>query len=154
MNGSRLREHRMPRVSPESWMLLVGLIAGMLALGSAFTKDAEGAERGDRGVLPENTSLCQVNYIGPITVSMVEDNHRIATIILEKGIESLSYRDYTRGAELYFGQCGSVAEPYHVIIFRVDGDYALMVFDARHNFERETFIIRLADFVPDGTVQL
>ena len=144
----------MPRVSPESWMLLVGLIAGMLALGVTFTKDAEGAERGDRGTLAAGVSVCEVDYIGPITVDMVEDNHRISTIISEKGIEALSPEDYTRGAELFFGQCGATAVEYHVVIFKVDGDYALMVFDARHNFERDTFIIRLQDFHPDGSVQL
>ena len=41
MNGSRLGEHRKPRVSPESWMLLVGMIAGLVALGASCANDGK-----------------------------------------------------------------------------------------------------------------
>jgi len=85
---------------------------------------------------------------------MIEDQVRIEVLIRHQGVTVLSPKDYTRGSELYFGGCGSLAEPYTVVIYKVDGDYALMTFDDRYGFEPDFYIIRLQDFQPDGGMVL
>lgn len=142
------------KVTKFHWLFLVGLIALVWALSSAWAEKAGAQERGDRGYLNKYVGVCQVTYIDPITVDMLEDQIRIESIVRDKGFSSLSPQDYTRGSELYFGGCGTLAEPYTVVIYKVDGDYALMTFDARHGFEPEFYIIRLQDFHPDGGMVL
>ena len=156
------------KVSKEHWLFLVGLVAFVWVLGQLWA-DKAGAdydraivsniwtydyERGDRGRLAKNTAVCQVTWIGPETVKMVEDQHRIDALVRAGSVLTLSPEDYTRGAELYFGKCGSLAQAYRVLIYKVDGDYALMVFEAQYGFTSEFYIIRLPDFKPDGTVEL
>ncbi len=155
MNGSRQNEHRKGRVKVVNWMLLIGAMAGLVALGATCTKDAEGAERGDMGFLNEGTHFCTATQITPKSVEKYEAHSTIIEKLEELGFESLTEEERQKG--WYYQElagCGTLAVPYQVILFKVDGDYALMVFDARHNFERNTFIIRLVDFVPDGTTEL
>ena len=144
------------KVRGKHWLILCALVTAVWVLAFTCANKAGAAELGDRGTLDANVSVCQVNHISPETIAMIEDNHRISTILLENDgdMTALSPQDYTRGGELYFGGCGALAQPYRIVVYKSEGEYGLMVFEERYNFEHDFYIFRLQDFYPDGKVKL
>lgn len=130
------------------WVCLAVVMALVWILGSEVAKSAE---IGDVGFITEQTNICYTDRIVPKTVDALEQWSALAEKLKAVGGEvyKLSEADIALGMEL--GQwCATPAKGYPIVLFEVDGDYALAIWEYTLEFCTPTFIIRLRDFQAGG----
>lgn len=129
----------------------IGLTAALLVLISMYPGKSQGAELGDDGFITKGTHTCGADRIIPKTVDDLE--HWRSLIERLEAVDGdntkLSEADNDLGRVLV-RYCGTLAEGYPVILFKVDGDYALVLWDKSLGFDAHPFIIRLSDFQSGG----
>jgi len=145
------------KVRVRHWLVLAGLVTLVWVLSSAYA--AKGsvfdawtpevvAVRGEWGYLDEGTNLCQADVINADTImGLFQWSQLIKRLIIVGGDSSLlSAEDNALGTSLT-PRCGTLAEGYRVVLYKVDEDYALIAFGREYNFEPLFHIIRLDDFL-------
>jgi hypothetical protein len=158
-NGSRLGEHRKPRVSIESWLLLVGVIAGMLALGANATKAQEFESHPlykpfslGTGVLVNGAELCFSPDLSQPTIDLLGtwqrlvneyEAYEIGGAVMDE--EDAIYAQILSDTEL----CATIADYYDITITQAIEGYVLAKFDEQYGFRTGTFIVAKKDIIPD-----
>ena len=137
------------RVSFKRWVIL------LLALASVgyilYSDVSESAELGDNGFLTKGTHMCDADRIIPETVDDLEQWRALIERLnaVDDDVTKLSKDDNRLGGVLS-KWCGTLSEGYPVVLFNVDGDYALATWDKSLGFTLRSFIIRLSDFQSGG----
>ncbi|KKN92345.1 hypothetical protein LCGC14_0208360 [marine sediment metagenome] len=157
MNGSRLREHRAPKVSFESWFLLFGLISGLLILGPIAVKGQEYKPFvKDTGIIVAGAELCFSSDLGAPSVKQLNLWQRLIT----------EHEAYQRGGapmneeEAVLAQamadnnvCATTVEYYRVIITQDTEGYVLARYDETYGFEDGSFIVAKRDILLDTVLR-
>ena len=156
MNGNRLNEHRKRRVPITNWMILIGVIAGVLALGATLSKGA-GPEmlkfNGNTGSVGYGVEVCMATTITPDRIGLLGEWRSLvdryeATEL--DGILRMTREEAERAEWLDSTQiCGSIARHYNVIIKEEINQYVLFQFDPQYGFGEQTYIMRRSDFMSD-----
>lgn len=157
-NGSRLGDHRKPRVSPESWMLLVGVIAGIVALGAMTARGQEYQNvplykpfSMGTGVIVEGAELCFSPDLSQPTVDLLNTWQRLVNELeaYERGGAAMNEEDANYAQTLAdVGLCATVAEYYDITITQATEGYVLVNFAERYDFDTGTFIVARKDIIP------
>jgi hypothetical protein len=105
-------------------MVLVGVIAGVVAIGATYAK---GAVRGETGYIFDGADVCQTNALGKVTADMLEEYSALLYKLHAAGGYDLDNEDMARGKELE-KVCGEIEGNQMVRVLLVDGDYILVEF--------------------------
>ncbi len=157
MNGSRMREHRTPKVSFESWFLLFGLISGLLILGPIAVKAQEYKPFvKDTGVIVARAELCFSPDLGAPSIKLLKLWQRLVT----------EHEDYQRGGALMNQEdailaqaladnnvCATTVDYYRVIIAQDTEGYVLARYDETYGFEEGSFIVAKRDILLDTVLK-
>jgi hypothetical protein len=157
-NGSRLNEHRKRRVPATNWMILIGIIAGVLALGATLTKGQEFENTPlykpfsmGTGVIVEGAELCFSPDLSQPTVDLLNTWQRLVNELeaYERGGAAMDEEDANYAQTLAdIGMCATVAEYYDITITQATEGYVLVNFAARYDFDTGTFIVARKDIIP------
>ena len=135
------------RVPFFQWTCLAVILGLVWILGAEV---ANSAERGDRGFITASTHLCHTTDITPLTIEgLYQWGALIERLEAAGGAIFLSEEDNDLGSTLS-RWCSTLSEGYPVVLFRVDGDHALAVWDTSLGFGTGPFIIKLSDFQAGG----
>ena len=152
MNGSRLNEHRKPRVSPESWILLGIVVVAMLALVQWQAEAQYVPYVKDTGVIVEQAEMCFSPDLGGPSIKLLNTWQRLVNEVeaYERGGALPHEEDARLGKYLYdSGMCHTTAGFYHIYITQSTEGYVLAKFDEQYGFEGGTFIVRKQDVLLD-----
>jgi len=131
-----------------SCWLVVASILGLVCFLTAGV--SEGSESEHTGHIKEDTRICEFDAITPDNVDILERYQSIINKLEEVGIDGLTQLDRQIG---YFLTnqvgCGTVAKDYRIILFLVEGDYVIFLFDPGYGFESLKQLMRLSDFHAD-----
>ncbi len=131
-----------------AYLATVAAIVGGMWFFSAGV--SEGAEARDTGVINDGTRICTFRQITPENVETFERYNRLIDKLEDVGIGGLTPAERMLGATLTLDNgCGTVAMDYRVFIFRIEGDYALFLFDIGYEFEVIRYLIKLSAFHAD-----
>ena len=138
------------RVPLRNWLWLTGLTIAVWVLSFAYAEKSQGAESGDLGYITAGTNLCHTDSITPYTIEAL----RQWTALIERldaagGVAFLSEEDNDLGSSLS-KWCSTLGTGYPVVVFHVDGEHSLMVWEKSLGFGSYTFIIKLYDFQSGG----
>jgi hypothetical protein len=156
-NGSRLGGHRKLRVSPESWMILIGVIAAVFALGATLTEGQEYKPYNQgTGLIVADTELCFSPNLNSESIKLLGVWQRAvdAQESYERGGPAVE-EELAITAQLLHANhiCATVAAFYRVTIIRHVEGYALASFDPslieQFDFDTGTFIVARKDIIPD-----
>jgi hypothetical protein len=152
-NGSGLGEHRKPRVPAMHWMLLVGAIAGVLALGATLSKGQqyEPYNQGT-GLIVAQAEVCFSPDLSTESITLLGTWQRAVDNLeaYERGGPAVEEELAITGQLLYDNRmCATVGEFYHIVIVRHTEGYVLVNFDERYDFDTGTFIVARKDIIPD-----
>jgi hypothetical protein len=152
-NGSRLKEHRKPRVSPESWCLLAIVVIALLAL---VQWQAEGQEYKpysiDTGVIVNGAEICFAPDLGQPSVTILNTWQRLVNELdaYERGGAMMNEEDAITGELLYENHmCATMGFYYNIVITQAIEGYVLAHFDEQYGFGEGPFIVSKRDILPD-----
>jgi hypothetical protein len=151
-NGSRLGEHRKPRVSPESWMLLVGLIAALLIFCKMSTAQVYEPFSLDTGVIVNGAEICFSPDLHDTSVQLLVTWQRLVNELdtYEKGGAIMDEDDAITGELLYENHlCATMGFYYNIVITQAIEGYVLAHFDEQYGFGEGPFIVAKRDILPD-----
>ena len=154
MNGNRLREHRQPKVSFESWFLLVGLITGLLILGPIAAKgqDYEPYVK-DTGTMVAGTELCFSPDLASESIKLLNTWQRLVNELeaYQRGGSRMHEEDAHLGQALYDNHlCGSTVDYYDIVILQDTEGYVLARYSDDLGFDEGSFIVAKKDIIPEG----
>jgi hypothetical protein len=152
MNGSRLSEHRMPRVSPESWILLAMFIAALFLWGERTQAQEYVPYVKDTGTIVEQAELCFVPDLGQPFIDTLVLWQRLVNELeaYERGGAPMNEEDAIVGQGLYdAGICATVGAFYMVDVVDDTEGYVLARFNAQYGFTSATFIVAKKDVLLD-----
>ena len=151
MNGNRIGEHRKPRVPATNWMVLVGIIAAIVALGAMNAKGQEYEPfNAGTGLLVQEAEMCFTPELNAESIKMLNTWHRLVNELesFERGGPAMHPEDAYLGQLLYDNDiCHTVTEFYHVVILKRIEGYVLVKFN--DGFDTRPFIVRAQDILPD-----
>ncbi len=125
-------------------------VAAVLGVVCFFSDRAEGAEVSLTGYINDGTKICEFNTITPDNVEIFDIYKSLIDKLEDVGIENLTKVESKLGAFLTFEiGCGTVATDYRIYIFRIEGDYALFLFDIGYGFEAIRYLMLLESFHAD-----
>jgi hypothetical protein len=152
-NGSRLKEHRKARVSPESWWLLGILVVVLLAL---VQYQAEGQEYQpfsiDTGVIVDGAEICFSPDLHATSIQLLNTWQRLVNELdaYERGGAKMNEDDAITGELLYENHlCATMGFYYTIVITQTVEGYALAHFDEQYGFGEGPFIVAKRDILPD-----
>jgi hypothetical protein len=151
-NGSRLSEHRMPRVSPESWILLVMLVAALVFWGERTQAQEYVPYVKDTGTIVEQAELCFAPDLGQPFIKTLVFWQRLVNELesYERGGSPLNEEEAIVAQRLYdSGICATVAEFYMIDVVNDTEGYVLARFNAQYGFTSATFIVAKKDVLLD-----
>ena len=138
------------RVRFRHWVWLTVLTLAVWVLAFSYAEKSEGAEYGDLGYITEGTNLCHTDNITPHTIArLLRWGALIERLDAAGGVIFLSAEDNDLGSTLS-EWCNTLSEGYPVVLYHIDGEYALMVWEKSLGFGSYTFIIKLYDFQSGG----
>jgi hypothetical protein len=152
MNGSRLNEHRKPRVSPESWWLLAMFVAALFLWGERTQAQEYVPYVKDTGTIVQQAELCFVPDLGQPFIDTLQLWQRLVNELeaYERGGEPMDEEDAITGQHLAdSGICATVAEFYMIDIVQDTEGYVLARFNEQYGFTSATFIVRKRDVILD-----
>jgi hypothetical protein len=155
-NGSRLGEHRKPRVSPESWMLLVGFIAGLLIFCKLGTAQEYEPFSIDTGVIVNGAEICFAPDLGQPSVTILNTWQRLVNELenYERGGAMMDEEDALTGELLYENHmCATMGFYYSIVITQAIEGYVLAHFDEQYGFGEGPFIVSKRDILPDRGIK-
>jgi hypothetical protein len=153
MNGSRLKEHRKPRVSPEAWCLLAIVVIALLAL---VQYQAEGQEYEpfslDTGVIVNGAEMCFSPDLHDTSVQLLNTWQRLVNELdaYERGGGRMHEEEAILGEYLYENHlCATMGAYYNIVITQAIEGYVLAHFDEQYGFGEGPFIVAKKDILPD-----
>ncbi len=152
-NGSRLGEHRKPRVSPESWWLAGIIVVALLALvqWQAEAQEYKPFTMGT-GLIVQHAEMCFSPDLSSDSINLL-NQWQLAVDQLESYERGGSEPDvelaYQAQALYDNHMCSTVAAFYHIEIVMATEGYVLARFDEQHGFNEGTFIVAKRDVLPD-----
>jgi hypothetical protein len=153
MNGSRLNEHRQPKVSFESWFLLVGVIMGLLILGPIAAKGQEYEPYVKyTATMVAGTEICFSPDLSVHSKKLLNTWQRLVNELeaYRRGGPRMHEEDANLGQLLYDNQlCGSIVDYYDIVILQETEGYALAKYKDSLGFDEGTFIVAKLDIIPD-----
>jgi hypothetical protein len=151
-NGSRLGAHRKPRVSAESWMLLVGLIAALFIFCELATAQEYKPYTIDTGVIVDGAEICFSPDLHVTSVQLLITWQRLVNELdaYEKGGARMNEEDAIAGELLYENHlCATMGAYYSIVITQAMEGYVLAHFDEQYGFGEGPFIVAKKDVLPD-----
>jgi len=125
-------------------------VAAILGAVCFFGGRVEGAESANTGFIPEDTRVCVFNDITPENVETWNTYDALITRLEAVGLNGLTDAERALGAFLSHPErCGTVAMDYRVVLFRVEGEYILLLFDRGYGFVPLKYITTLESFHAD-----
>jgi hypothetical protein len=153
MNGSRLKEHRKPRVSPESWWLLGIVVVAILAL---VQYKAEGQEYEpfsiDTAVIVNGAEICFSPDLHKTSIQLLNTWQRLVNELnaYERGGARMNEEDAIAGELLDENHiCATMGAYYSIVITQAIEGYVLAHFDEQYGFGEGPFIVAKRDILPD-----
>ena len=151
-NGGRLGEHRSP-MPLWHWMVLVGVVAGVLALGANSVKAQEYEPYvQDTGIIHSGSELCFSPDLGQPSIELLGTWQRLVNELeaFEIGGPAMNEEDAILGQLLFDTDiCHTVATTYHIFITQSTEGYVLARFDEQYGFTTGTFIVNKKDVLLD-----
>jgi hypothetical protein len=153
MNGSRLKEHRKPRVSPDAWCLLAIVVIALLAL---VQYQAEGQEYKpfsiDTGVIVDGAEICFSPDLHDTSIQLLNTWQRLVNELdtYERGGAKMNEEDAIAAELLYENHlCATMGFYYTIVITQAVEGYVLAHFDEQYGFGEGPFIVAKRDILPD-----
>lgn len=151
-NGSRLGDHRKPKVSPESWMLLVGFIAALLIFCKLGTAQEYEPFSIDTGVIVSGAEMCFSPDLGQPSITILNTWQRLVNELenYERGGARMNEDDAITGELLYENHlCATMGAYYSIVITQAMEGYVLAHFDEQYGFGEGPFIVAKKDVLMD-----
>jgi len=152
MNGSRLKEHRKPRVSPESWWLLGIVVVAMLALVQWQAEAQYEPFVKDTGIVHAGAEMCYAPDLGAPSIKLLNTWQGLVYQLedYQRGGSPMHEEDAILGQQLYDNDmCHTMAATYHIFIVQDTEGYVLARFDEQHEFDTRPFIVSKQDVLLD-----
>jgi hypothetical protein len=150
-NGSRLREHRQPKVSFESWFLLVALVSAMLILGPIAVKAQEYQPfHQTTGTIVAGAELCFSPDLSAPSVQLLNTWQRLVNElgVYERGGSRMHEEDANLGQLIYDNNlCGTVSGYYDIVIMQSNEGYVLATYADKYNYDAASFIVAKRDVI-------
>ena len=152
MNGSRLLEHRKPRVPGESWMVLVGLIVALFVFCELASSQEYEPYTMNTGLIVQSAEMCFAPDLSAPVIVLLQTWQQAVNQLesYERGGAEPDVELAYEAQALYDNHmCATVAAFYHIEIISVTEGYVLVRFSGQHGFDEGTFIVAKQDVLLD-----
>ena len=152
MNGSRLKEHRKPRVSPESWCLLAIVVVALLALVQWQAEAQYEPFVQDTGVMHGGSEMCFSPDLGGPSIKLLKTWQKLVNEYnaYQRGGPAMHEEDAILAQYLYDNDmCHTTLSTYHIYITQSTEGYVLAKFDEQYGFNAGSFIVAKKDVLLD-----
>jgi hypothetical protein len=152
-NGSRVGEHRMPRVTVWHWIALACVIGALLIAFEAKSQYVPYNQ--GTGLVVQQAEICFSPDLSAEAIKLLFTWQRLVNELeaYERGGSAMDEEEALLGQLLYNNHlCATVADFYPIIVIRRTEGYALAKFDEQLGFGTGPFIVAAKDVIPDRRI--